>query len=284
MSKIYEYRGVEGLVYAEVLTDDKNGISFGPVKPLAGVAEISRTTESASEPHYYDNIPAVVVTSTGSDTVTISTSAIPLDVLAEITGQYYDSATGMMVEKERTPKYFAIGYKTKDTDGNWYFVFREKGSFNIPDVTNATENDGTDANGQELTYTGISTTHKFSKTGSPAKAVVVNTAVNPISESDFFASVQTPDTINPAVITPSVSVIPSRASVVAGAKIQLEAITVPAGETITWSSSNSTYATVDSTGEVTGVSAGSATITATITVDGTDVTDTCALTVTAPTA
>lgn len=285
MPKIYEYRGVSGLVYAQVTKDDKDGISFGAVKELAGVAEISKTTDSSNEAHYYDNLPAVVISSTGSDTITISTSAIPLDVLAEITGQYYDSATGMMVEKERTPKYFAIGYQTKDTDGNVYFVFREKGTFNIPDQDNATEDDGTDANGQELVFTGISTIHKFAKTNSPAKAIVVNTSENPISEADFFGSVQTPDTIEAAVITPSVSVIPSRASVEAGGDVALSAVTVPTDAVVTWTSSSTTYATVDSaTGIVHGVEAGSATITATITYDGTQYTDTCALTVTAVTA
>ena len=285
MPKIFEYRGVEGLVYAEVLADDKNEITFGAVKDLAGVAEIGKSTESSSEPHYYDNIPAVIITSTGADTVTINTSAIPQDVLAEITGQTYDDATDMFIEEERRQKYFAIGYKTKTTDGQEIFVWRMKGSFNIPDQTNGTENSGTDANGQELVYTGINTIHKFAKTGKTAKAVNVNTAKDKAAQiPTFFDSVQTPDTITPAVITPSVSVIPSRASVVAGAKVQLEAIAVPAGTSITWSSSNSTYATVDSAGEVTGASAGSATITATITVDGTDYTDTCALTVTAPTA
>ena len=285
MPKIFEYRGIEGLVYAEVLTDDKNEITFGPVKDLAGVAELGKSTESSSEAHYYDNIPAVIITSTGADTVTISASAIPLDVLAEITGQTYDAATDMFIEEERRQKHFAIGYKTKTTDGQEIFVWRLKGSFNIPDQTNGTENSGTDANGQELVYTGINTIHKFAKTGKTTKAVNVNTAKDKAAQIPiFFDSVQTPDTITPAVITPSVSVIPSRASVVAGAKVQLEAIAVPASATVTWSSSSSTYATVDSTGEVTGASAGSATITATITVDGTDYTDTCALTVTAPTA
>ena len=122
--KIYEYRGVEGLVYAPVTKDDKTGISFGTPKALAGVAEISKSTESSNEAHYYDNLPAVVVSSTGSDTITINTSAIPLDVLAEITGQFYDSETGMFAEQERTPGYFAIGYQTQDTDGNIYFVWR----------------------------------------------------------------------------------------------------------------------------------------------------------------
>jgi phi13 family phage major tail protein len=103
MSQIYEYRGVSGLVYAKVTKDDKTGYATGTVKPLAGVAEISKSTESSNEPHYYDNIPAVVVSSTGSDEIAISASAIPFDVLADITGQYYDSATGMYVEKERTP-------------------------------------------------------------------------------------------------------------------------------------------------------------------------------------
>ena len=161
------------------------------------------------------------------------------------------------------------------------FVWRLKGTFNIPDETNATENDGTDANGQELTFTGISTIHKFTKTSSSAKAITVDTSVNPVDESTFFGSVQTPDTVTPAVIVPSVSVVPSRAVIDAGSSIALEAIVVPAGSAVTWTSSAQTYATVDEAGVVTGAAEGSATITAQITYDGTNYTDTCAVTVNA---
>lgn len=201
MAQIYEYRGVEGLVYAPVTMDDNetgtgHGYVTGTVKSLAGVAEISRSTESSNEAHYYDNLPAVVVSSTGSDEITISASAIPLDVLADITGQYYDATTGLFVEKERTPQYFAIGYQTKTTSGDVMYVWRLKGTFNIPDQTSATEDDGTDANGQEITFTGISTTHQFTKTSSPAKAVTVDTGLDLVANlNQFFASVQTPDTI-----------------------------------------------------------------------------------------
>ena len=136
----------------------------GTVKPLAGVAEIAKTSNSSSEAHYYDNVPAVVVQSTGSDEITITASAVPLDVLADITGQVYDSCNRHLpIEGERTQKYFAIGYKTQATNGDEYYVWRLKGSFSVPDQTNATKDDGTDANGQELTFTGISTTHKFTK-------------------------------------------------------------------------------------------------------------------------
>ena len=193
--KITEYRGISDLVYAEITEDTTENFTTGEVKPLAGVAELSRTTESSNEPHYYDNIPAVIISSTGSDEVTISTSAIPLETLSEITGQYYDKTTGMFVECERTPKYFALGYRTKKTDGSEVLVWRLKGSFNIPDSTHITEDDGTDANGQEITYTGISTTHKFTKTKKPAKAVNVETEKNLVDTTTFFDTVATPDTI-----------------------------------------------------------------------------------------
>ena len=288
--EIYEYRGVEGLVYAEVTCDDNSsetghGYVTGEVKPLAGVAEISKSTDSSSEAHFYDNIPAIIITSTGADTITISASAIPLDVLAEITGQTYDSATGTFIEEERQQKHFAIGYKTQTTDGQEIYVFRLKGSFSSPDQTNSTKNDGTDANGQELVYTGISTTHKFSKTGKPAKAVNVNASLDLVANlDDFFDSAQTPDTIAAKTQTPSVTVIPSREAVDAGSDVQLTAQVVPSGTSVSWSSSATTYATVDSTGKVHGEAEGSATITASITVDGNTYTDTCALTVTAVTA
>lgn len=195
MDDIFEYRGVEGLVYAEVTADDDKNYTTGTVKPLAGVAEIGRTTETSSEPHYYDNVPAVVVSSTGSDEVTCTVSAIPLDVLAEITGQQYDSNLGVLIEGERETKYFALGYKAKKTNGKEVYVWRYKGQFSIPDSTHATEDDGTDANGQEITYTGISTTHKFTKTGKRAKAMNVDLEADKANVSTFFDTVTTPDTL-----------------------------------------------------------------------------------------
>lgn len=197
---IQEYRGIRGLVAAEVTKDangESGGYTTGTPFAVAGVAELSRTTETASEAHYYDNAPAVVIDSTGSDEVTITCSAIPFDVLSKLTGQYYDEASGMFVEGERTPKYFAIGYITKKTDGTEVFVWRLKGKFNIPDSTHATEDDGSDANGQELVFTGINTSHKFTKNGKTAKAVNVDTSVNTtVTEETFFATVQTPDTVD----------------------------------------------------------------------------------------
>jgi phi13 family phage major tail protein len=195
MAEIFEYRGVEGLVYAEVTKDDATEITFGEIKPLAGVAEIGKTTESASEAHYYDNVPAVVINSTGSDELTITTSAIPLEVLADITGQEYDADLGVLIEGEREAKYFAIGYITKKTNGKEIYVWRYKGTFGIPDSTHTTENDGTDANGQELTFTGISTTHKFAKTGKRAKAINVDLEKGLADVSTFFDEVTTIDTL-----------------------------------------------------------------------------------------
>ncbi len=196
LQEIVEYRGVEALVAAKVLTDDDtNGYTTDTPFAIAGVAEISKTTDSSNEAHYYDNMPAVIVSSTAADEVTINTSAIPLDILAMMTGQVYDSVTGSFIEGPRDFAYFALGYKTKKTNGDEVYVWRYKGTFNIPDQTNATEDDGTDANGQEVVYTGISTTHKFTKTGKGAKAMNVDVAKDLADVSAFFDTVTTPDTL-----------------------------------------------------------------------------------------
>lgn len=209
LQEILEWRGVEGLVCAEVLTDnDTDGYTTGPVFAIAGVAEISRTTSSSNEAHYYDNIPAVVISSTGSDELTISVSAIPMDVYAAITGQIYDDTTGSLIEGPRDFKYFALGYKTKKTNGDEVYVWRYKGSFNIPDQTNSTENDSTDANGQEIVYTGISTTHKFTKTGKGSKAMNVDVSKGLADVTNFFGTVTTPDSIGESTAL-GVTLVPS---------------------------------------------------------------------------
>lgn len=194
---VQEYRGIRGLVAAEIIKDDADAYECDTPFSIAGVAELSRTTESGSESHYYDNVPAVVIDSTGADEVSITASAIPFEALAKITGQTYDATKGMFVEGERNAKYYAIGYITEKTDGTEIFVWRLKGKFNIPDSTHATKNDGAEANGQEITFTGVNTAHKFTALGNKtAKAINVDTSVNKsVTEVKFFESVQTPDTV-----------------------------------------------------------------------------------------
>ena len=84
---------------------------------------------------------------------------------------------------------------------------------------------------------------------------------------------------DPVTPTPSVTLNKDAAEIAISETETLVATVVPAGTTVTWSSSNSEVASV-ANGVVTGVAQGTATITATITVDGTNYTDTCAITVT----
>ena len=190
-----EFRGTDNLVYAEVLTDDNtSGYTTGTVKVLAPVAEISKTVETASDTKYYDNHAALTINSEGADTITVTIPALDLETLAAITGKNYDTTTGAFMDGERTPKYFALGYRLRLTDGTYRYVWRYKGSFGIPDETSQTENAGTDSNNQQLTFTGIMTMHIFQKTGSSEKALVVDERNTEVSLDTFFDVVTTCDT------------------------------------------------------------------------------------------
>lgn len=197
-----EFRGCRGVVFAEVLTDDNEtsgGYTTGEVKALAPVAEISKTVETSSEAHYYDNVPSIVVNSEGSDTVTFTVAVIPDDVLAEITGRTYDASKKAFIESERKTKYFAVGYIIGEVgEGETErYVWRYKGTFNIPDETAATKDNGTTGNNMSLVFTGVYTDHKFTNGGGTgvkgvAKAMFVR-AGGTVTEENFFKAVYTPD-------------------------------------------------------------------------------------------
>ena len=206
-----EFRGCKNLVFAQVLQDDAEGYVTGEVIPLAPVAEISKSVETSSEAHYYDNKAAIVINSEGADTVSFTIAVPDDDVLAMIEGRVYDSTKKMFIEAPRKNDYFAVGYilgETGEESGNdERFVWRYKGTFNIPDVTASTENDSTDANNMSLEFTGIYTNHEFANGGgtgvtAPAKSIFIRKSSNVATEEQFFAQVTTPDTeFTPAPVT-----------------------------------------------------------------------------------
>lgn len=202
--EVKEFRGCKNLVYAEVTKDDNEttgGYVTGTVKVLAPVAEISKTVETSSEAKYYDNKAAIVINSEGADTVTL-TIAIPDDAtLADITGRTYDATKKIFIDSQRVQKYFAVGYilGEKGEGDDERYVWRYKGTFNIPDETSATENDGTDSNNMSLEFTGIYTNHIFTNgkgagQAGAAKAAFIRESANVTTADKWFEKVSTPDT------------------------------------------------------------------------------------------
>ena len=270
MGKTVEFRGCDNLVFAEVLTDDANGITFGAVRSLAPVAEIAKTVETNSETHFYDNVGQIIIRSEGSDEITLTVPVLPLDILAAVTGKTYDAGTGAFIDGESTEKYYAIGYRLRLTDGSYRYVWRNKGAFAIPNSTSATENDGTDTNNQQLVYTGVKSIYEFTN-GGRAKGVVVDERDGKYDCTDWFAAVVTPDTLisgDTSFVT-GVSVSPATvASLQVGATRGLTvSVSVTSGHApysggVRWQTTNEQVATVSAAGLVTAVGVGQAIISA----------------------
>lgn len=198
--KTVEFRGVDDLYIAEVLTDDAESYTTGKPELLCDFSEISKTVETGKATKYYNNKPKITIKGEGVDTITIAVPALALNKLAMVTGKYFDEATGAYIDCERSDKQYALGYRMKKTDGTWRYVWRLKGDFiNIPDEGAATEDDGTDSLGQSLEYNGVYTNHVFTKggadgTGGAAKGVVADSD-GKTDVSSWWTEVQTPDTL-----------------------------------------------------------------------------------------
>lgn len=201
--EVFEFRGIDNLMVARVTTDTKEAYTCEEPEQLSAVAEIGKTTDSPSEAHYYDNKALIVVNSESADTIVITIAPPELKMLTKIIGKSFDETTGMLVDSQRKNDYFALMYRTKGTDGAYRYVSRLKGTFNIPEEKNATENNGTDTTNTTITFTGVYTNHEFEKgvydgidwVKGSAKGVVVDTRYSLVDVSDFFSQVQTPDTV-----------------------------------------------------------------------------------------
>lgn len=290
--QIFEFRGVDNFYFAEVTKDDADGYTCGTPIHIP-VQEIGKSTDSASEAHYYDNKAMIVVNSESADTISLTIAPPALDKLSKLIGKSFDESLGMMVDSPRQNKYYAIMYRTKGTDGAYRYVSRLKGQFNIPEETVSTENDGTDTTNTQIQFTGIYTEYEFTKgiydgeawKKSGVKGIVVDERYGLADVSTFFSSVQTPDTVqtaSPSVVdVTGVLVSPTTKSIEVGEDFTLVATVAPYNATdkaVTWASSDDTYVTVSNAGVIHGVAAGTANVTVT-THDG-NFTATCAVTVT----
>lgn len=260
-----EFRGCDNFVAAKITKDDKTGYTVGAVVEIAPIASIAKTSDVSSETHFYDNTGMIQIKAVGVDTVTFVVPAMYLQKLAIVTGAYIDPTTGAYMSGEDSDEEYAIGYRIKLTDGTYRYVWRLKGTFSgVPDENSNTESNSVDTNNQQVVFTGTKTIYAFSN-GGARRDVVIDERDGICDCTNFFAQVQTPDTIATLVKSSAtaISLSASTLSLTAGGSTgSLTATTTPTGKAVAWTTSNANIASV-ADGVVTPVSAGVAIITAT---------------------
>lgn len=197
-----EYRGCRKLVYAEVLTDTAEGMTFGEVKPLAPVQQVQRQISRSTATRFYDNVATNSTTAEGAE-VNNFVIGVPADeVMADIEGKFYDPTTKIYSDSPITNKYFAVGYVLGEEgdDEDELFCWKIKGTFQITGTEHNTEDDGTDTTNVTIGFTSLYPAAQFTHGGADgkggaSKGVRIRKGDEIATEEEFFAEVQTVDTI-----------------------------------------------------------------------------------------
>ena len=186
-----EYRGVRGLVLAEVTKDDSSGYTTEKWEELSGVQSVAISKNESSETHYYDNLAAIVIDAEGADEITLTVSVLANKTRAKIDGVAYDETKNMIINTPKKRKYFALGYIGEKTDGTEEFNIFYKGKFSGGAETHNTKDDGTEATNVEYTFTGIHTTAKIytdeNDVSKPAKSAKVPASAT-VTEAKVFGT------------------------------------------------------------------------------------------------
>lgn len=196
-------RGLDELFIAEVTTDNNEldgGYITGTPEKLIPAGEMTISPDSEVANVYYDNGVFASVGREGGTEVTISGAGLRAAMRGRLNAKDIDEETGAVLDSGTfTEKYWAFGGRKKGLDGSYEYFWFNKGTFSVPEESAKTEDDSTDTNGTELTYTAIPTKHIFTKTGKVSKRVVMDDAITgktkQVDFSKWFENVVTPDNI-----------------------------------------------------------------------------------------
>ncbi|MEC5258484.1 MULTISPECIES: major tail protein [Bacillus] len=154
--------GLENLVYAKLVKDEKGDIQYGEVKDFAPVISAKVDTSSENGTLYANNGPIIAKTQIGETKVSLGVSEIPMDVLADITGQQLVKGV-IAFKQDAVPPYVALGFTGTKEDGTKRMVWLTKGRFGLPTEDRKTAEDKIDFQTDEIEGTFIQRSDKIFK-------------------------------------------------------------------------------------------------------------------------
>lgn len=240
--------------------------SYSAVKAWPGAVNISVDPQGDDINFYADDGVYFTVGNNNGYSGSFESALIPEDVYTSVFGQTKDANGVVSESKDDVKKYIALMFEfTLDASGRRFILYRC--SLTRPSLASATKAESANVQTESV---------NINATPRPDDGKVRD-FVNKgdAAYSGWYSSVYSGGAVVPHITTPESITLAD------GAEVTLEAVVVPADAVVSWSSADSSVASVGaSTGVVTAEGTGNTIITASITVDGVTYTDTTTVIVT----
>lgn len=162
MSKAYaDYRGLRGLVAAEITEDNGTTFTAEEWQELEGAVSCNIEGEESSTPIYRDNLAVRNITTEGVDTATVNMDVLANKVRAWLEGRSYSTKNDVYIKTPKKVKKFVFGCIGKKSDGTEEAIIMYNTTVTGGNEERNTEDDGTDVTTVEYVFSGAYTQTKF---------------------------------------------------------------------------------------------------------------------------
>lgn len=162
MAKRYaDYRGLRGLVAAEITSDNGTTFTADKWKELEGAVSCSLEGEESTATVYRDNLGVKSVSTEGPDTATVNMDVLANEVRAWLEGRSYSEANDVYIKTPKKIRNFVFGFIGGLDDGTEEAVIMYSCSVTGGNAERNTADDGTDVTTAEYVFTNTYTKTKF---------------------------------------------------------------------------------------------------------------------------
>lgn len=189
--------GLDSLYIALISQDESAGYAAGTPEYLAPAAEATASPTVNEETQYADDKPFDTLSAEAETPVEITVTNLPAEMVAYLCGDTFDAATGRVFDTAdpTLAPYFALGFRSKKSNGSYRYYWYLKGRFTKPSEEFATQGETPDPKTAQVTFTALKTVYEFDVDGSnnrSVKRVYGDEDTTNFSATGWFSQVQTP--------------------------------------------------------------------------------------------